>query len=110
MTVKGFYMNNLNSIILEGKTIKDSSYGFIDNDKITECDFILKCKRQEYNAGKKVEAIYNIPCRAFGNVAANVDKILNKNDVQGLRVVGLLKEADGKLWVTCEHIEYKLNI
>ena len=102
-------MNDLNSIILEGKTIKDSFYGFIDNDKITECDFILKCKRMEYNAGEKVEAIYNIPCRAFGNLAVNVDKMLNKKDVQDLRVVGLLKEADGKLWVTCEHIEYKFS-
>lgn len=102
-------MNMLNSIILEGETIKDSSYGFIANDKIIECDFILKSKRMEYNAGEGVEVVYNIPCRAFGNVAENVDKILNKNDVQGVRVVGLLKEADGKLWVTCEHIEYKFS-
>ena len=100
-------MNNLNSIILEGETIKDSSYGFIENDKITECDFILKCKRMEYNAaaGERVEVVCNIPCRAFGDVASKVDKMLNKKDVQGLRVVGLLKEADGKLWVTCEHID-----
>ena len=102
-------MNDLNSIILEGETIKDSSYGFIDNDKITECDFILKCKHMEYNAGEKVEAIYNIPCRAFGNLAAYLDKKLNEKDVQGLRVVGLLKEAGGKVWVTCEHIEYKYS-
>lgn len=104
-------MNMLNSIILEGEPIKDSSYGFIANDKITECDFILKCKRVERNAaaGESVEVVYNIPCRAFGNVAKKVDEKLNKNDVQGLRVVGLLKEADGKLWVTCEHIEYKYS-
>ena len=104
-------MNNLNSIILEGETIKDSSYGFIANDFITECYFILKCRRQVYDsaAGENKEVVYNIPCRAFGNVAANVDKILNKNDVQGVRVVGVLKEADGKLWVTCEHIEYKFQ-
>ena len=107
----GVFMNNLNSIILEGETINDSSYGFIENDKITECDFILKCKRMEYNAaaGERVEVVFNIPCRAFGNVASNVDKMLNKNDVQGIRVVGLLKEADGKLWVTCEHIEYRFS-
>lgn len=104
-------MNMLNSIILEGETIKDSSYGFIANDKITECDFILKSKRMEYNAvaGERVEVVYNIPCRAFGNIAACLDKKLNENDVQGLRVVGLLKEADGKIWVTCEHIEYKFS-
>ena len=104
-------MNNLNSIILEGETIKDSSYGFIANDKIIECDFILKCKRMEYNsaAGEGVEVVYNIPCRAFGNLAACLDKKLNEKDVQGLRVVGLLKEAGGKVWVTCEHIEYKYS-
>ena len=56
---------------------------------------------------KNIKAGLNI--RAFGNVAENVDKMLNKNDVQGLRVVGLLKEADGKLWVTCEHVEYKFS-
>ena len=104
-------MNMLNSIVLEGETIKDSSYGFIANDKIIECNFILKCKRKEYNsaAGEGVEVVYNIPCRAFGNVAASVDKILNKNNVQGLRVVGVLKETGGKLWVTCDHIEYKFS-
>lgn len=104
-------MNNLNSIILEGETIKDSSYGFIANDKIVECDFILKSKRMEYNAaaGERVEVVYNIPCRAFGNIAACLDKKLNEKDVRSLRVVGLLKEADGKLWVTCEHIENKFS-
>ena len=104
-------MNLLNSVILEGETIKDSSYGFIANDKLIECDFILKCKRKEYNsaAGEGVEVVYNIPCRAFGNVATSIDEKLNKNDVQGVRVVGLLKETDGKLWVTCEHIEYKFS-
>ena len=104
-------MNDMNSIILEGETIKNSSYGFIANDFIIECYFILKCRRREYNAasGEYAEVIYNIPCRAFDNVAVNVNKILSKDNAQGLRIVGLLKEADGKLWVTCEHIEYKFQ-
>jgi len=49
--------------------------------------------------------VYNIPCRAFGNIAKVLDSKL-KNEI-GIRIVGLLKEKQGAIWVYVEHVEFK---
>lgn len=102
-------MNDLNSIILEGNSSKAlPGYGFVDNEEKTLIYFTLVTKRSVMNEnGEKVEKKYNIPCRAVGNTAKNVNKFLPKNELQGLRVVGLLKQDAEGLYVLAEHIEYK---
>lgn len=104
-------MNDLNSIILEGMSSKKlSGYGFVDNEKKTLVYFTLVTKRIVMNEnGEKVEEEYNIPCRAFGNAAKHLDKTLTGGNLQGLRVVGLLKQDAAGLYVLAEHIEYKFS-
>ena len=98
-------MNTLNSLILEGKTSKEKGYLFIDNEEQTMAQFDIECQRVCFNKGEKVQEVYNIPCRAFGNVAKVLDSKL-KNEV-GIRIVGLLKEKQGAIWVFVEHVEFK---
>ena len=104
-------MNDLNSIILEGMSSKKlSGYGFVDNEKKTLIYFTLSTKRIVMNEnGEKVEEKYNIPCRAVGNVAKHLDRTLTGGKLQGLRVVGLLKQDAEGLYVLAEHIEYKFS-
>ena len=103
-------MNNLNSIILEGVSSKGLPYSFIDNEGKTLANFTMVTKRTVINEnGEKVEEKYNIPCRAAGNAAKHLDKILVKNELQGLRVVGLIKQDAGGLYILAEHIEYKFS-
>lgn len=104
-------MNDLNSIILEGMSSKKlPGYGFVDNEKKTLIYFTLVTKRIVMNEnGEKVEEEYNIPCRAFGNAAKHLDKTLTGGNLQGLRVVGLLKQDAAGLYVLAEHIEYKFS-
>ena len=98
-------MNTLNSLILEGKTSKEKGYHFIDNEEQTIVQFNIECQRVCYNKGEKVQEVYNIPCRAFGNVAKVLDSKLKKEI--GIRIVGLLKEKQGAIWVYVEHVEFK---
>lgn len=98
-------MNTLNSLILEGKTSKEKGYYFINNEEQTMAQFNVECQRVCLNKGEEVQEVYNIPCRAFGNVAKVLDSKL-KNEI-GIRVVGLLKEKEGAIWVYVEHVEFK---
>ena len=98
-------MNTLNSLILEGKTSKEKGYHFIDNEEQTMAQFNIICQRKCLNKGEEVQEVYNIPCRAFGNVAKVLDSKLKKEI--GIRVVGLVKEIKGAIWVYVEHVEFK---
>ena len=104
-------MNDLNSIILEGMSSKGMPYySFIDNEEKTLANFTMVSKRTVFNEnGEKVEEKYNIPCRATGIAAKHLDKVLAKSDVQGLRVVGLIKQDADGLYILAEHIEYKFS-
>lgn len=53
----------------------------------------------------KVQETYNFPCRALGNIAKVIDSKLKKEI--GIRVVGLLKEIEGVIWIYVEHVEFK---
>ena len=98
-------MNTLNSLILEGKTSKEKGYHFIDNEEQTMAQFNVECQRVCRNKGEEVQEVYNIPCRAFGNVAKVLDSKLKKEI--GIRVFGLLKEKEGAIWAYVEHVEFK---
>lgn len=105
-------MNDLNSIILEGDSSKGLPYSFIDNENKTLVNFTMVSKRTVTNEnGEKVEEKYNIPCRAVGNIAKRLDKMLVKNELQGLRIVGKIKQDAGKyyIYILAEHIEYKFS-
>ena len=98
-------MNTLNSLILEGKTSKEKGYHFIDNEEQTMAQFNIECQRVCRNKGEEVQEVYNFPCRAYGNIAKVLDSKLKKEI--GIRVVGLLKEIKGAIWVYVEHVEFK---
>lgn len=103
-------MNNLNSIILEGETKKDYRYNFVDNEQTTYCRFTMTTKRIiPLETGEKVQEEYLIPCEAVGNVAKSINRILNKTDNQGVRVVGILKSDVSGVYIFVEHIEYKFS-
>ena len=103
-------MNDLNSVILEGVSSKGLPYSFIDNEGKTLASFTMVSKRAVTNEnGERAEENYNIPCRAAGIAAKHLDKILVKNELQGLRVVGLIKQDAGGLYILAEHIEYKFS-
>ena len=102
-------MNDLNSIILEGTTKKDQHYNFVDNEQKTLCQFSIATKRAALaENGDKIQEEYLIPCRAVGDIAKAVDRILNKTDNQGIRIVGILKSDVSGVYIYAEHIEYKL--
>lgn len=103
-------MNDLNSIILEGISSKGLPYSFIDNEEKTLASFTMVSKRAVTNEnGEKVEEKYYIPCRVPGKIAKYLDKVLVENELQGLRVVGLIKQDAGGLYILAEHIEYKFS-
>lgn len=103
-------MNMLNSVILEGETKKDQHYNFVDNEQKTFCMFTVTTKRDVLSeSGEKEQEDYLIPCRAVGTMAKAVDRILNKTDSQGVRVVGHLKNDVSGVYIFVEHIEYKLS-
>lgn len=102
----------LNSIILEGETKKDQHYNFVDNEQKTLCQFSITTKRtvlSETERGEMVEEEYIIPCRAVGDIAKNVNRILNETDNQGIRIVGILKSDVSGVYVFAEHIEYRFS-
>ena len=102
-------MNDLNSIILEGTTKKDQHYNFVDNEQTTFCRFTMTTRRTVHSeTGEKISEEYLIPCMAVGNLAKDIDMILNNTDSQGVRVVGILKSDVSGVYIFVEHIEYKL--
>lgn len=103
-------MTLLNSIILDGETKKDQRYNFVDNEQKTLCQFSITTKRNVLSdSGKWVEEEYIIPCRAVGNNAKGINRILNETDNQSIRIVGILKSDVSGVYVFAEHIEYRFS-
>lgn len=95
-------MNNLNSVILEGKfksiTISEG-----------QVDFIVATTRMiKVPKGDDMEVTTEVPCRAVGSLAESIKKFAEPG--LGVRVVGLLQgPLNGSVFILCEHTEYKLG-
>ena len=107
-------MNNLNSLILEGKVL--------ENAELTEtlegsaiCNFFIGVSHTyKGRTGNDVEEVFNFKVGCYGTMARSLAPQLTKD--KEVRVVGRLKQhkwtdKDGKKWseivVVAEHIEIK---
>lgn len=115
MKNRGYSMNQLNSIILEGNVVRQAEMsepakGF----KV--CKFPLAVNRfsKNPNNGESCEEVSFFDVEAYGKIA----EICEKNSIKGrgVRVVGRLKQnrwkdasgkAVSKIFIIAEHIEYK---
>lgn len=100
-------MNMLNSLCVEGRAIFTKDLQDVEGQK--RLDFILASSRftKDLN-GETVEVITEIPCTVFGNLAEVTYKNIKKGG-RTLRLVGRLSGCKGDLFVTVEHVEYKLS-
>jgi single-stranded DNA-binding protein len=96
-------MNNLNSVLIEGKVLYDlDTTGTISKFIIESRGFY-----HSYKTNELTEYISNFSIKCYGRLA----EICNKDLVAGkeIRVVGHLaqKKLDGKTWIIAEHVEIK---
>lgn len=96
-------MNNLNSVLIEGKVLHDlDTTGTISK-------FIIESKGfyYSYKTNELTENILYSNIKCYGRLA----EMCNKNLVAGkeIRVVGHLaqKKLDGRTWIIAEHVEIK---
>lgn len=92
-------MNNLNSIIFEGKV--SGKPDFMENKAI----FFVESSRSYKNAeGKEITEKILIQCKMTFNLPSHVSKL---KDGRGVRLVGKLSNYGDKVIIVVEHLEYK---
>lgn len=92
-------MNNLNSIIFEGKV--SGKPDFIGNKAI----FFVESSRFYKNAeGEEITEKTLIQCKLTFNYPSHVSKL---KDGRGVRLVGRLSNYGDKVIIIVEHLEYK---
>jgi single-stranded DNA-binding protein len=97
------YMNNLNSVILEGNIISRKETQL---EGVSKFEFTIASYRTTKDVnGKQIEVITEVPCVAYGSIADSVKKRSTLG--RGIRVVGRLSGSEGQLSLTVEHAEYK---
>jgi len=101
----GYVMNNLNSILIEGEVEK------IVEQTINESAFktVFTIVSNRYVKGKKdyERKQIHVTIVTRDKLADSCNKQLKKK--RGVRVVGILDEdeADGRLFVVAEHVEFR---
>ena len=97
-------MNNLNSVLLEGNLEADPVLSYAETGKAV-CTFRLTVKRswKEEDEMKTEESHFFIETGT--RLAEVCAEHLKKG--RGVRVVGRLKEEEGKTWILAEHVEFK---
>lgn len=92
-------MNNLNSIIFEGKV--SGKPDFIGNKAI----FFVESSRVYKNAeGEEITEKTLVQCKLIFNLPSQVAML---KDGRGVRLVGRLSNYGDKVIITVEHLEYK---
>ena len=100
-------MNDLNSIILEGKVVEKPM--FDDTGKLVSALFPISVRRTfKTSNDETLEESYKFDIETYGELAKACNKYCNLN--RGVRVVGRLAEREGKVSVVAEHIEFKPQI
>ena len=107
---KEVYMNQMNSLIIEG-----TAENFKSNEKCAE--FQISVKRFYRNdAGENAEGLSVFDCEAWGNLKDLLERCLANKSERSVQIVGRLKQHiwkdetgknPSKVVVVCEHIEFK---
>jgi len=95
----------LNSLILEGRIIGTKQYDATYGDG-GECTFaILSIRGVKGKDGLPDVATVQANCVANGKLA----QTMNETDTnrREIRIVGRLVERDERIWIECEHVEFK---
>jgi len=95
----------LNSLILEGRIIGTKQYDGAATDG-GECTFaILSMRGVKGKDGLPDVATVQANCVANGKLA----QTMNETDTnrREIRIVGRLVERDERIWIECEHVEFK---
>lgn len=112
--IRRWFMNDLNSVLLEGKLTKDPDLKFMGED-INVCTFPIAVNRRYIKKGGNgytTDTSYFI-IESWGTMALNCGQYLTKG--RGIRVSGRLKQYKFKqngipremVYVVAEHIEFQ---
>jgi hypothetical protein len=96
-------MNDLNSVLIEGRLIKDAE--FVNENGFTVCKFTLSSNRY-IKKGKNIDketTLINV--EAWSNLSENCYYKARKGI--SVRVVGRLKQDNNLIIVEAEHIEFR---
>lgn len=97
--------NQLNSIILEGRIIGTKNYD-PNYGEGGECTFaMISMRGVKGKDGLPDVDIVTANCVAKGRLARTMDETdTNRREI---RIVGRLVERDERVWIECEHVEFK---
>jgi single-strand DNA-binding protein len=110
-------MNNLNSILIEGRLAGDIAGGIVLDGAANEsaaCDFTLTSVQRRKTKTGEIEEETRVHVRAYGTLAEKAAKVGRKGNV--LRVVGRLKEErrappggkpQSRIIIIAEHVEFR---
>lgn len=107
----GNWMNNLNSVLMEGNLTKDPETKKVGDSTICEISIATNRYYKQDNKYEQEVSYFDIKC--WNKLAEVCKKYLKKG--RGIRVIGRLKqerwEKDGvkksKVIISAEHIEFK---
>ena len=98
-------MNMLNNLIIEGQVAKDVEF-FVKEDGLKVAKSAVASSRYIMTEeGERKEEITTVEFFCFGRMAEDFERISKTK--KNMRIVGRLKSEDEKVFIICEHIEYR---
>jgi single-strand DNA-binding protein len=97
-------MNNLNSVLLEGKIEKEPVLLAAPEGK-SLCTFTIASERYHGQPEKIETEVSSFDVEAYGHLAEVCGEYLKTG--LGVRIVGRLKQEDGGVFIVAEHVEFK---
>jgi len=97
-------MNNLNSILLEGKLVKEPQVLTAPQGK-SLCTFTISCERSHKQGEELLVENGSFDIETHGRLAEVCGEYLRAG--RGVRVIGHLVERAGQVLVCAEHVEFK---
>ena len=95
----------LNSILIEGRFIGTKHYDATYGDG-GECTFaILSMRGIQGKDGLPDVSTIQIDCVANGRLAQTINE--TDTNRRGIRIIGRLIERNERIWIECEHVEFK---
>ena len=98
-------MNMLNNLIIEGQVSKEVEFSYTEKGNAIAKSAVASSRYIMTEEGERKEEITTVEFVCFGKMAEDFERISKAK--KNIRIVGRLKSEGEKVFIICEHIEYK---
>lgn len=98
-------MNMLNNLIIEGQISKEAELSYTEKGNAIAKSALASSRYIMTEEGERKEEITTVEFICFGKMAEDFERISKTK--KNIRIVGRLKSEGEKVFIICEHIEYR---